>query len=67
MDFKEQNILNNIFQEFQNIQDVKAIAIGGSGANKTSDTLSDIDVYFFIEKDIPVSKREACRAQFFAP
>ena len=26
MDFKEQNILNNIFQEFQNIQDVKADA-----------------------------------------
>ena len=37
---------------------VKAIAIGGSGANNTCDKLSDIDIYIFVEKDIPISDRE---------
>lgn len=50
--------INNILQEFQKLHSVRAIAIGGSGTNKTSDNLSDIDVYIFVEKDIPISDRE---------
>ena len=55
---ENKNIFENILQEFQNLQYVRAVAIGGSGTNKTSDKLSDVDVYIFVEKDIPVAERE---------
>ena len=61
MDFisvSEKIIFKDILQEFQNFQQVKAIAIGGSASAKTSDNKSDIDVYIFVEKDIPTSERE---------
>ena len=51
--------LNLISQEFQNNPSVKAVAIGGSGANKTSDSYSDIDVYIFVEKEISIPLRES--------
>lgn len=37
---------------------LRAIALGGSGVNNTSDSLSDIDVYIFVEKDIAVTSRK---------
>ena len=55
---RENDILKGILQEFQNLEQVRAIAIGGSGANKTSDNLSDIDIYVFAEKNIQISERE---------
>lgn len=54
----ENVIFNDILKEFLTFPHIKAIAIGGSGANKTSDNLSDIDIYIFTEKDIPVEDRE---------
>ena len=54
----DNKMFNCILQEFINWSSVWAIAIGGSGVNKTSDNLSDIDVYIFVENNIPVSKRE---------
>ena len=54
-----ENNIKEILQEYQAFSQVKAIAIGGSGANKTSDGLSDIDVYIFVENDIPLSDRES--------
>ena len=56
---RENDILKGILQEFQNLEQVKAIAIGGSGANKTSDNLSDIDIYVFVEKNIPQNTKSA--------
>ena len=53
-----ENIFKEILQEFQSFPQIRAIAIGGSGTNKTSDNLSDIDVYVFVESDIPVQQRE---------
>lgn len=47
-----------IIEMYKTFPEVTAIAVGGSGANKTSDALSDIDVYVFVEKDIPISNRE---------
>ena len=47
-----------IINEYKKFNQVKAIAIGGSSAANTSDNISDIDVYVFIEKDIPVKERE---------
>ena len=48
----------SIINQYKDFSEVKAIALGGSGVNNTSDHLSDIDVYIFVEKDISVSNRE---------
>ncbi len=56
--------IENILNQYKKYQQVKAIAIGGSGAAKTFDNLSDIDVYVFIENDIPVSDREEIVRQY---
>ena len=49
---------DRIINEYKNFPEVKAIAFGGSGINNTSDDLSDIDVYIFVERDIAVLDRE---------
>ena len=49
---------NNIITEYKNLSGVKAIALGGSGSNNTSDNLSDIDVYIFVDKNISIINRE---------
>lgn len=53
MDTTFDEILNN----FKQFPQVEAIAIGGSGNAGTSDKFSDIDVYIFIENEIPVNER----------
>lgn len=55
---------NRIIDEYKNFSEVKAIALGGSGVNNTSDNLSDIDVYIFVEKDIVVKNREKLVKQY---
>ena len=57
--------LNDILKQYKDFEEAKAIVIGSSGANKTSDKLSDIDVYVFVEKNIPVSDRENIIKQKF--
>ena len=56
--------LKEFLVKFKNFSQIKAIAIGGSGTAKTSDTLSDIDIYIFIDKDIPVIERENLIKQY---
>lgn len=51
-------MINEIINEYKGFSQVRAIAIGGSDSAKTSDKMSDIDVYVFVERDIPVSERE---------
>lgn len=51
-------ILDKIFNEYKNLPQVQAIAIGGSARGKYSDASSDIDVYVFVDTDIPVEVRE---------
>lgn len=51
--------MNNIINQFKSFNEVKAIAIGGSKMSQTADKSSDIDVYVFVDKDIPVEKRES--------
>ena len=51
-------IFEEIIEKYNSFPEVVAIAVGGSGANKTSDVLSDIDLYVFVEKDIPISCRK---------
>lgn len=55
---------NRIIDEYKNFSEVKAIALGGSGVNDTSDNLSDIDVYIFVEKNIAVKNREKLVKQY---
>ena len=55
---------NKFIDKYKNFPEVKAIALGGSGVNNTSDNLSDIDVYIFVEKDIAVKNREKLVKQY---
>jgi len=51
-------MIDTIINEYKGFSQVRAIAIGGSSTAKTSDKLSDIDTYVFVNQDIPVSERE---------
>ncbi len=50
--------MENLKNKIYNLDEVQAIAIGGSSAAKTSDNKSDVDVYIFVKKDIPLFTRE---------
>ena len=50
--------LSEIINEYKKFEQVKAIAIGGSSAANTEDNSSDIDLYVFVENDIPINERE---------
>lgn len=54
----ENKFIEILINEYKNFEGVEAIAIGGSSAAKTSDSISDIDIYIFTTKEIPVSLRE---------
>lgn len=49
--------LEKILNEYKQFLRVKSIAIGGSSAAETSDSISDIDIYVFVSEDIPVEDR----------
>lgn len=53
----DKNLLN-IINFYKTFPQVKAIAIGGSTSANTNDKKSDIDVYIFVEKDIPLEDRK---------
>lgn len=50
--------MNDIIKKFSQITEVEAIAIGGSTTAKTGDSSSDIDIYVFSKKGIPIEKRK---------
>lgn len=52
-------MIDTIIDEYKKFNQIKAIAIGGSGVNNYADNLSDIDLYVFVEKEIPIQEREA--------
>ena len=51
-------MFNTIINEYASINQVKAVAVGGSRTANTSDKMSDVDIYVFVEKDIPILDRE---------
>lgn len=51
------NTFDAIIDEFKRFAQVQAIAIGGSKKANTSDKKSDIDIYIFIDKEIPLNER----------
>lgn len=54
----DNKIFNSIIETYKNFEGVESIAIGGSSAANTADNSSDIDIYIFTTKEIPVSERE---------
>lgn len=54
----DNKISSSIIEKYKNFEGVEAIAIGGSSAANTADNSSDIDIYIFTTKEIPVSERE---------
>ena len=49
--------MDELIKKFSMLDDVSGIAVGGSYAAKTSDINSDIDIYIFVKKDIPLEFR----------
>lgn len=54
----DKELFNKIINEYEKFDCVEAIAIGGSSAAKTSDSISDIDIYVFTTGSIPLEARE---------
>ena len=55
---KNEEVLDKILSEFKELDGVEAIGIGGSSASKKADSSSDIDIYVFTSKDIPIEQRK---------
>jgi hypothetical protein len=51
-------VLEDILEQYAGCDEVQAIAIGGSSAAKTSDNISDIDIYVFVTRDISLEFRQ---------
>ena len=49
--------MDELIKKFSMLDDVSGIAVGGSYAAKTSDINSDIDIYIFVKKQIPLEYR----------
>lgn len=54
----DKSIFSEILNRFQNFSQVETIAVGGSISAKTCDNKSDIDIYIFVNENIPVKERE---------
>ena len=50
-------VFQEIIEKYKSFPSVTSIAIGGSGVVKSADKFSDIDVYVFVEQDIPLCHR----------
>lgn len=51
-------MLDSILEKYAKLDEVEAVALGGSSAAKTSDKSSDIDIYVFVRNDISLEVRE---------
>ena len=52
------NFAEEILNQYIELTDIEAIAIGGSTTAKTSDKISDIDIYIFSKTNVPIEIRE---------
>ena len=50
--------MKNIVDFYKKYPQVESIAIGGSSSAKTSDEISDVDVYVFTTSEVPVVERQ---------
>lgn len=51
------DIIKNIVKDFQEINGIRAIALGGSSASHYDDSISDFDLYFYTDSEIDLKKR----------
>ena len=51
-------LLEEIVNQYIDLQEVEAVAIGGSTTVKTSDKNSDIDIYIFSKTNVSIEVRE---------
>jgi predicted nucleotidyltransferase len=51
-------LADKIANEFKTCENVVAIAVGGSIATESVDTLSDIDLYVYTNSMVPLSSRQ---------
>lgn len=56
--------IQNIINEFQQIENVKAISLAGSRAANSSDKTSDYDIYVYSDTEIDIQKRENIAKNF---
>lgn len=56
--------VNDLFLQFKDLQEVEAIALGGSRATGRNDETSDYDVYIYINKPIEENVRRSILSQF---
>ena len=56
--------VNDLFLQFKDLQEVEAIALGGSRATGRNDETSDYDVYIYINKPIEENVRRNILSQF---
>ena len=56
-DKKAQETFEKMINEFAQLEEVEAIALGGSRKTNSSDKLSDIDIEIYTNGEIPVQKR----------
>lgn len=49
--------INPVIDEFKKLNDVKAIVLSGSRTAKSSDLISDYDIYIYSDKEIDIGKR----------
>jgi len=61
-----ETLATGICREFEKLDDVRAVALGGSAADAHSDGASDIDLYVYATEEIPVPARNAIAAKFAA-
>ena len=56
--------VNDLFLQFKDLQEVEAIALGGSRATGRNDETSDYDVYIYVNKPIEENVRRNILSQF---
>ncbi|MBR1731105.1 MAG: DUF4037 domain-containing protein [Ruminococcus sp.] len=57
-------MINNLFKEFERLEQVEAIALGGSRSGSNFDEKSDYDVYVYITYPISENIREAILSKY---
>lgn len=52
-------LFDEIIEKYKSFPAVRAIALGGSVSANIDDNSSDVDVYVFVDEDIPIAQRES--------
>lgn len=65
MNEEAEKLARSICREFEKLENVRAVALGGSTSGARTDSASDIDLYVYADGAIPVAKRNTI-AELFA-